>query len=70
MRLLDAKTGESYLIKEIMTEDEELNGFLLSLGCYSGEPIMVISHGRSGSVVAIKNARYNLDRELACAIQV
>ncbi len=43
---------------------------MLSLGCYSGEPIMVISHGRSGSVVAIKNARYNLDRELACAIQV
>lgn len=70
MSLLDAKTGEPYFVKEIMTEDEELNAFLFSLGCYSGEPIMVISHGRSGSVVAIKDARYNLDRELAGAIQV
>ena len=50
------------------TEDEELNDFLFSLGCYSGEPITVISHLKGGLIVSIKDGRYNIDNELARAI--
>ena len=39
MNLLDAEEGKEYIIKDIMTDDEEMEAFLFSLGCYSGEPI-------------------------------
>ncbi len=68
MNLAEAQIGEEYLIKEIQTDDEELNAFLFSLGCYSGEPITVISHLRGGCVVSIKDGRYNIDNQLAEAI--
>lgn len=48
MNLVDANIGEEYIIKDIVTDDEELNAFLFSLGCYSGEPITVISHAKGG----------------------
>ena len=70
MNLAKALEGEEYIIKEIVTDDEELNDFLFTLGCYSGEPITVISHKKSGCVVAIKEARYSIDRQLAEAIIV
>ncbi len=70
MNLLTAEEGKEYIIKLIDTEDEEMNAFLFSLGCYSGEPITVISHRKSGCVVAIKDGRYNIDRELAKAIVI
>ena len=70
MNLVEAQAGEEYIIQEICTEDEELNDFLFTLGCYSGEPITVISHSKSGCVVVIKDARYNIDQELAEAIIV
>ncbi len=70
MNLLDAQIGEEYIIKEIQTDDEELNGFLFTLGCYSGEPITVISHLKGGCVVSIKDGRYNIDNLLAQAIIV
>ena len=70
MTLLDAREGEEYIIKDIATEDEELEAFLFSLGCYSGEPITVISHLRGGCVVYIKDGRYNLDTDLAGAISI
>lgn len=70
MTLLDANAGEEYLVKGISTDDEELDGFLFSLGCYSGEPITVISHRKGGCVVSIKDARYNIDKELAKAISI
>ena len=57
-------------IKDIVTDDEELNSFLFSLGCYSGEPITVISYLKGGLVVSIKDARYNIDNQLAEAILV
>ena len=57
-------------IKKIETDDEELDAFLFSLGCYSGEPITVISHLKGGCIVSIKDGRYNLDRQLADAIIV
>ncbi len=58
MNLLNANAGEEYIVKEIVTDDEDLNVFLFSLGCYSGEPITVISHLKGGCVVSIKDARY------------
>ena len=55
------QNGEEYIVNDIVTDDEELNSFLFSLGCYSGEPITVISHLKGGCVVAIKDSRYNID---------
>ena len=70
MNLADAIIGEEYIVKEIETDDEELEAFLFSLGCYSGEPITVISHIKGGCVVSIKDARYNIDNDLAKAISI
>lgn len=70
MNLTDANEGEEYIVKGIVTDDEELNAFLFSLGCYSGEPITVVSHRKGGCVVSIKNARYNIDNDLAKAISI
>ena len=70
MTLWEAETGKEYIIRGIETEDEELNAFLFSLGCYSGEPITVVSRKRSNCVVAIKDGRYNIDNQLAEAILI
>ena len=70
MNVSDARIGEEYIVKEIEAEDEELKSFLFSLGCYSGEPITVISHMKGGCVVSIKDARYNIDTDLAKAISI
>ena len=70
MNLLDVKEGKEYVVAQIKTDDEELNSFLFSLGCYSGEPITVISRRRSGCVISIKDGRYHVDRDLAAAIWV
>ncbi len=68
MNLTDAVEGIEYIIKNIETDDEELDAFLFSLGCYSGEAITVVSHLKSGCIVSIKDGRYNIDNELARAI--
>ena len=70
MTILDATPGQTYTIKEINTEDEEMNGFLFRLGCYSGEPITLISKKKKSCIVVIKDGRYNLDNLLAEAILV
>ena len=70
MNLLLSQGGIEYIIKEIKTDDEELETFLFSLGCYSGEPITVISRRRGGCIVAIKDGRYSIDNQLAVAITV
>ena len=70
MNLTAAQEGTEYIIQRIDTEDEELNSFLFSLGCYSGEPITVISRRRGGCTVAIKDGRYNIDNQLAAAIVI
>lgn len=70
MNLTEAVEGKEYIIRKIVTDDEELNSFLFSLGCYSGENITVVSHLRSGCVVSIKDARYNIDNQLAEAILI
>ena len=68
MNLYLAEIGKEYIIKSIDTNDDELNAFLFSLGCYSGEPITVIKRRKSGCVVSIKDGRYNIDNLLASAI--
>ena len=70
MNLMQAEIEKEYIVKEISTFDEELNSFLFSLGCYSGQSITVIAKRKSGLVVAIKDARYSIDNELASAIIV
>ena len=70
MNLTKAVEGEEYIIRDVDTDDEEMRAFLFSLGCYSGEPITVVTRRRSGCVVSIKDARYNIDMQLAEAILV
>lgn len=70
MTLAEAQAGQEYIIREIDTEDEELNAFLFSLGCYAGEPITVVSRLKGGCVVSIKDGRYNIDNQLAAAILI
>lgn len=70
MNLSEAQEGKEYIIKEIATDDEDLNAFLFSLGCYSGEPITVVSRKNRNCVVSIKDGRYNIDDQLASAILI
>ena len=70
MNLIEATEGQEYRIRAIETNDEEMDAFLFSLGCYGGEPITVIARRKSGCIVSIKDARYNIDRQLAKAILV
>ncbi len=70
MTLKTAAEGTEYIVKEIQSDDEELNSFLFSLGCYSGEPITIVSRMKNSCVVSIKDGRYNIDNQLADAIVI
>lgn len=70
MNLLNAQDGKEYIIRSIETDDEEMDAFLFSLGCYAGEPITVVSHLKGGCVVSIKDGRYTIDNQLAEAIEI
>ena len=70
MNLTEALEGQEYIVKQIETDDEELDAFLFSLGCYSGEPITVVSRLKNSCVVSIKDGRYNIDHQLAEAILI
>ena len=70
MNLTQAQEGKEYIVRDIVTDDEEMDAFLFSLGCYSGEPITVISHLKGSCVVSIKDGRYNIDKQLAEAILI
>ena len=70
MNLIVAEEGKEYIIQRIDTDDEDLDSFLFSLGCYSGEPITVVSRRKGGCTVSIKDGRYNIDNQLAEAIIV
>ena len=70
MNLLEADVGKTYTVKEINTEDDEMTAFLFRLGCYSGEPVTLISKKKKGCVVAIKDGRYSFDKLLASAIEL
>lgn len=70
MNLWEAETGKEYIIRAILTDDEELDQFLFSLGCYQGEPVTVVSRKRRSCTIAVKDARYCIDDQLARAIEV
>ena len=70
MDLTQAIEGKEYIVRDIVSNDEQLNAFLFTLGCYSGQGITVVSHLRHGCIVAIKDARYNIDKQLASAILI
>ena len=70
MNLLSAQEGKEYIIQNINIDDNELNSFLFSLGCYEGEKISVVRHLWGGMILAIKNGRYNIDNKLAEAILI
>lgn len=70
MNLRDANEGQEYLIKDILIDDEELETFLFSLGCYAGEPIVVVTQLKNSCIVSIKDGRYNIDKQLAEAILI
>ena len=70
MNLANAQIGVEYIVQRIMTDDEELDAFLFSLGCYAGEPITVISRRKGTCVIAIKDGRYCIDNQLAEAIEI
>lgn len=70
MNLSHAQPGQEYIITGIATDDEELDGFLFTLGCYTGEPITVVSQLRDSYVISVKDGRYNINRDLAEAISI
>ena len=70
MDLTAVPVGKEFIIERIETDDEELNAFLFSLGCYSGEPVTVVSRRRGSCVVSVKDGRYSIDEQLAAAIIV
>ncbi|MCQ2465368.1 MAG: ferrous iron transport protein A [Oscillospiraceae bacterium] len=70
MNLNEAETERDYVISDIVTDDEEIRKFLFSLGCYSGESVTLVSRRKKNCVVSIKDARYNIDSELASAIKI
>lgn len=70
MSLNDAELEKEYIVQDINTDDEELEAFLFSLGCYKGEPMTVVSRKKKNLVLSIKDARYNIDVELAKAIAI
>ncbi len=70
MTLVQAEEGKEYIIREIVTDDPEMDAFLFSLGCYSGEPITVVARRRGNFVVSVKDGRYSIDSQLAEAIQI
>lgn len=70
MNLWEVNVGEEYIVKELLTDDEEMDAFLFTLGCYSGEPITVISKSKKSCVISVKDGRYTIDNQLAKAILV
>ena len=70
MTLFEAKEGTEYIVRDLFTDDEEMDNFLFSLGCYGGESITVIAHIKGGCIVAIKDGRYTIDKALAKAIEI
>ena len=70
MTLMEALEGKEYRVSRVHTQDQEMDAFLFSLGCFAGEPITVVSRLKGGCVVSIKDGRYNIDNQLAAAIEV
>ena len=70
MTLAKAQVGVEYIVRVVETDDEELEAFLFSLGCYAGEPVTVVSRRRGNCVISVKDGRYSIDNQLADAILI
>ncbi len=70
MPLSEMNPEKEYLIVSISTDDEEFRSFLFTLGCYSGEKIILVAKKRRNLTIGVKDARYTIDRELADVIEV
>ena len=70
MKLIDADEGRSYTVTNIATHDAEFDAFLLTLGCYVGEPITLVRRRRGVLIVLIKDAKYCIDTRLGECITV
>ena len=70
MNLSQGEIGKEYEIVDITLDDEEVKEFLFTLGCFSGEKITIIDRQKQNLVISIKDARYNIDLELANFILV
>ncbi len=70
MTLWTAEAGKEYSVKKVNTDDEELDAFLFSLGCYEGEPVTVVSRRKKSCTVSIKDGRYSIDCHLADSIEI
>lgn len=66
MSVFEAQDNTTYTIKEVIAEGD-MKYFLSSIGCYKGENITILEKS-SAVIVAIKDARYGLDEELASKI--
>ncbi len=70
MTLWEGAKGREYLICRIRLEDRAFLSFLMTIGCFEGEKINIISKTWGGVVVAIKDGRYFLDRALSLSIEI
>ncbi len=70
MTLNEAELGVEYIVKKIATDDEDMVSFLFTLGCYEDQPVTVVTRKKKNMVLSIKDARYNIDSELASVILV
>lgn len=68
--LTEADINQEYIIKDVVTNDSELKNFLFTLGCYTGEPITLISTLSENFIITVKDARYSIDSDLAEAIYI
>ena len=64
MTLRQAEEGIEYTVKAIETDDEELNAFLFTLGCYEGEPITVFAYTNTQSLELFLNGESQGRREI------
>ena len=70
MKLNEGQIGKTYIIKKVDTgKDDEMRSFLFSLGCYDGEPVTIIDK-KANLIIAVKDARYGIDKQLAEAIEI
>lgn len=69
MTLNTAQLNETYIVKDIQANDK-IKNFLLTLGCYEGTEITILSKLGGNLIVNIKDGRYALDEAICKTIIV
>lgn len=67
--LTDAKVGQTVTVKAIEGK-EKVKKFLISLGCFEGEQITLISILAGNYIINIKDSRYALEKKIAKTILI